>query len=279
MIRQLKEKLFFAYEEMFFVMKNYIIKITKRIKSIHWNGTRLFEWLKKESSEHSQSDQIPTVQHNHSEQTQMVQHENGKMVSLYQKCTDKLSLDLVSAVDHILSDRQIVLYRISDLEHLKGDANDNISRLNSEIERLRKLIEEKEAVIRELEEKLLNKQMRYDQLIEDFKEYQDSTKIEMNDLKFQLDKAYGKYEKLQQQLKNNRTEYVQQINELEERIRELEVQNQKVTDEYMRTLEDKNRLLQSFAHFTENMSLSMELYAKPLNLPKEKPILEDPRES
>lgn len=170
---------------------------------------------------------------------------------------DKAALDLIVAVENMLNDRQLTAFRLKDHEEQLQNAYDTINRLKNEMSKKEHAILEKEKEFRNLEDKLTQKQMSYDQLLEDYKEYQNSASSGMENLKYQLEKERNKYAKLNEEFSQYQHESVRKTKELDEKIRDLESENQKVESQYQKVLEEKNHLLQTISDFTARMNFSL----------------------
>lgn len=169
---------------------------------------------------------------------------------------DKVTLDLVVAVENMLNDRQILLFKNKGLSEQLQDALETIQRLKNEQLQRDQQIQNYEKEIYSLEDKLTNKQMSYDQLIEDYKEYQSSSNASIENLKFQLEKEQSKYGKLNEELTRLQFQQMQQTKELEEKLRDLEAENQKINEQYKKLSEEKAQLLHTINDFTARMSFS-----------------------
>mgnify|MGYP006874526881 CR=1 FL=1 len=135
---------------------------------------------------------------------------------------DKIVLDLIVSLENLLKDRQLMLYKNKALEEQLHNANESINRLKQDQLKKEQLLQEKNKEIRSLEDILTSKQMSYEQLLEDYKEYQSMTKI----------------------------------NDLEEKIRNLEIEKQQLEQQYQKIIQEKTELLQTINDFTERMSFS-----------------------
>ncbi len=169
---------------------------------------------------------------------------------------EKVTLDLVVAVENMLNDRQILVFKNKGLSEQLQDSLETIQRLKSEQSKRDQQIQNYEKEIYSLEDKLTNKQMTYDQLIEDYKEYQSSSKLSIENLKFQLEKEQSKYTKLNEELTRMQFQQMQQTKDLEEKVRDLEAENQKINEQYQKISEEKAQLLHTINDFTARMSFS-----------------------
>ncbi|KQL36522.1 MULTISPECIES: hypothetical protein [Bacillaceae] len=169
---------------------------------------------------------------------------------------DKLSLDLIVSLENLLNDRQLMFYKNEGLEEQLQTANESNSRLKHDLVKKEQLVQDKNKEIRTLESNLTNKQMSYDQLLEDYKEYQSTSSSDFDNISIQLEKEINKYNMLKEESSNNQYQNMLSIRELEERIRELEVENQKSIEQYTQVLEEKTELMKTINDFTERMSFS-----------------------
>ncbi|WP_243354949.1 hypothetical protein [Bacillus litorisediminis] len=170
---------------------------------------------------------------------------------------DKITLDMIVALENMLKDRQLILYKNKGLEEQLLNEREITQRLKQDILKKEKTIQEKNQEIHSLEINLTNKQMSYDQLLEDYKDYQNTSNQEFEKISHQLEKEIQKYNKLSEESTSTQYQNLLRINQLEEKIRELEVENQKYFEQYEKILEEKNQLLQTIKDFTERMSFSL----------------------
>lgn len=98
--------------------------------------------------------------------------------------------------------------------------------------------------------------MSYEQLLEDYKEFQNTAKIEYDKIASHLEAERNKYNKLNEQATNAQYQSMLKINELEEKIRTLEIEKQQYAEQYQKVLKEKTELLQTINDFTERMSFS-----------------------
>lgn len=181
---------------------------------------------------------------------------------------DKIALDVIVSIENILRERQLLSYKNKGLEEQLKTANETINRFKQEQIKREQLIQEKNKGIRELENNLTNKQMSYDQLLEDYKEYQLTSNMEYEKLSNQLETEITKYNKLNEESTNTQYQSMLKINELEDRIRNLEIENQKYAENYQKIVNDKAELMQTINDFTERMSFSFSAKTTATNLAK-----------
>lgn len=224
-------------------------------KSISWfKGTRSNQNQPSHSENVSTEEVVEMEEFNKMDAIDM--ETSNKNYILSKENQDKLSLDLIVSMENILNDRQLMLYKNEGLEDQLHAANETISRLKLDLVKKEQLTQDKNKEIRTLESSLTNKQMAYDQLLEDYKEYQSTSSNDFEKISNQLEKEIHKYTMLKEESSNNQYQNMQTINALEEKIRELEVENQKSAEQCRKVLEEKAELMRTINDFTDRMSFS-----------------------
>ena len=169
---------------------------------------------------------------------------------------DKIALDVIVSLENIIKDRQLLTYKNKGLEEQIQAANETINRFKQEQIKAEQLLQEKSKEIRELENNLTNKQMSYDQLLEDYKEYQLTAKLEYEKISNQLESQIMKYNMLYDESSNTQYQSMLKINALEDKIRNLEIENEKYAEQYQKIANEKADLMKTINDFTERMSFS-----------------------
>ena len=221
------------------------------------------DWLKGVLSKQNQFETSINVQHISSEVAEdhlieeaVAIEANTQKQPFSKDNQDKVSLDLIISLENMLNDRQLTIFKNKDLEDQLYTANEMISRLKHDQMKKDQIIQEKNKEISVVEGKLTKKQMSYDQLIEDYKEYQNNSNNEFEKMTNQLEKEVQKYNKLNDISTKTQYQNMIKIKDLEERIRDLEVENQKYVEQYHKILDEKNELMKTINDFTERMSFS-----------------------
>jgi chromosome segregation ATPase len=207
------------------------------------------------SAEHQASPEIVDEQPSDVEESEQTDPTNNKHL-FSRDNQDKISLDLIVSLENMLKDRQLILYKNKGLEDQLHTANGTISRLKHDQMKKDQLLQEKGKEIRALEGNLTNKQMSYDQLLEDYKEYQNTSNNEYEKISNQLEKETHKYNKLNEESTNTQYQNMLKIKELEEKIRDFEIENQKYAEQNQKIVNEKAELMQTINDFTERMSFS-----------------------
>lgn len=169
---------------------------------------------------------------------------------------DKVALDAIVSLENIIKDRELLTYKSKGLEEQLQAANETIHRFKQDQIKAEQLLQEKNREIRDLENNLTNKQMNYDQLLEDYKEFQQVSKLEYEKISNQLETQITKYNKLYEESSNTQYQSMLKINSLEEKIRSLEIENAKYIEQYQKIANEKADLMKTINDFTERMSFS-----------------------
>lgn len=169
---------------------------------------------------------------------------------------DKVVLDLIVSLENIIKERELILHKNKELKDQLHTASETINRVKHELTKKDQLLQESSKEISKLENKLSNKQMSYDQLLEDYKEYQNTASIEYERISGQLETEVNKYNKLNEEFLSFQHNNMLKINELEETIRILRVENQQYAQQYQQILDEKAQLMKTINDFTARMSFS-----------------------
>ncbi|SEP63035.1 hypothetical protein SAMN05216232_0412 [Virgibacillus subterraneus] len=223
-------------------------------------------WLKGVLSNQNQPEQASLEEHPSSEVTEKQQpnnHEEPEQTDtpenkhLFSKDNqDKIASDLIVSLENMLKDRELILYKNNGLKDQLHTANETINRYKHDEVKKDQLIQDKNKEIRELEGNLTNKQMSYDQLLEDYKEYQSTSNSEYEKISNDLETESNKYNKLNEESTNAQYQSMLKIKELEEKVRNLEIENKKYNEQYEKITDEKAELMQTINDFTERMSFS-----------------------
>lgn len=170
---------------------------------------------------------------------------------------DKVVSDLIVSLENIIKDRQLIIYRSKDTDGQLFAANEVINRIKQDLRNKEHLLLEKNKDIQRLESNLSNKQMTYDQLLEDYKEYQNISSTDYENISIQLETETNKYNKLNDELINSQHQTTTKINKLEEIIRNLKIENNQYKQQYQKVVDEKSELMKTINDFTDRMSFSL----------------------
>ncbi|MFC3747362.1 hypothetical protein [Paenibacillus sp. GCM10012306] len=177
------------------------------------------------------------------------------MISTGKAQLDKKSLDLIFAVEQMIQARQHAETNIHELQDRLTHTNGHVERLNRDIKNLSKVIEEREKNVMELEKKLIEKNLKVDQVLEDYRELQASLSTEIDELKNNIDLEQQKYVNLVQKHNEAHAEKLKKMNELEEKMGRLETENAHLKQKYDTVRQEKTYLSNMISDFTNRMSI------------------------
>ncbi|KGE20194.1 hypothetical protein [Paenibacillus wynnii] len=168
---------------------------------------------------------------------------------------DKKSLDLIFAVEQIIQSRQHAETNSHELQDRLTHSTGHVERLNRDMKNLNKVIEEKEKNILELEHKLIEKNLKVDQVIEDYRELQTTMAAEIDELKSSIDLEQQKYVSVVQKHNEAHSDKLKKINDLEEKLGRVEVENSHLKQKYDTIRQEKAYLSSMISDFTNRMTL------------------------
>ncbi|MNM96107.1 hypothetical protein D3C81_1085730 [compost metagenome] len=214
-----------------------------------------------ELSQTSKEDHIPTeyelVETEFSSKDTSIPSDNSsKKYTLSKENLDKVSLDLIVSIENVLNERQLMAFKNEDLDNQLQTSTETISRLKYDLVKKDQLVQDKNKEIRTLESTLTSKQMSYDQLLEDYKEYQSTANLDFDKVSTQLEKEINKYNLLKEESASIQYQNMLNIRELEEKIRDLETENKKFEAQCAKITAEKAELMKTIQDFTERMSFS-----------------------
>jgi chromosome segregation ATPase len=167
---------------------------------------------------------------------------------------DKKSLDLVLAVEQMIQAKQHTEMQNSELQDRLTHSGGNIDRLNRDVKHLTKVIDEREKSILDLEQKIVDKNMKVDQLAEDYRELERRLTSEIEELKSVIELEKQKYISLQSKHNDVLADKNKRMHELEEKVNRQEVEHQHLKQKYETTHQEKVYLANMISDFTNRMS-------------------------
>jgi chromosome segregation ATPase len=171
---------------------------------------------------------------------------------------DKLSLDLLGVAEQMIQAKQLAEQKILELQDRLHQAGGHIDRLTRDIRNLDQMIGERDHSIADLEQKLAGKNLKVDQVLEDYRELQTAMSAEIEGMKGLLDMEQTKYRTLLQKHNDAQAEKTKKVNELEERISKLEIENGHMKAKYEAQLQEKAYLDRMINDFTSRMAAPFE---------------------
>ncbi len=170
---------------------------------------------------------------------------------------DKTILDLLSAVEHIVRERQLADHNLKDLHKRQKHSQEQIDALQKEVTRANQAFGERDNRIAVLEEKLADKNVSIDQLMEDYGQLQSSTGDEIRGLKSEIELREQKYQNCVEKSGQESMEKTLLINNMEAKLMELETERNRFKTMYDNIRKENTYLLNLINDFTHRMSSSL----------------------
>ncbi|GLX69814.1 hypothetical protein MU1_41600 [Paenibacillus glycanilyticus] len=167
---------------------------------------------------------------------------------------DKRSLDLVFAVEQMIKAKQTVEMSHNDLQDRLGHANGQIDRLNRDLKNLGKVIEEREKSILDLEKRLSDKNLKVDQMMDDYRELHSALSGEIEELKGVIELERQNYAGLLQKHNETTADKNKKINDLEEKNTRLEAELSQMKQKFDALRQEKTHLLNIVNDFTNRLT-------------------------
>jgi chromosome segregation ATPase len=183
-----------------------------------------------------------------------VKEEPSSSVLINKGLMDKSSLDLVFAVEQMIKDKQHVEMSHNDLQDRLNHSNGQNDRLNRDLKNLGKVIEEREKSILELERKLADKNLKVDQIMEDFRELQSTMSGQNEELKGVIELERQNYAGLLQKHNEMITDKNKRISELEEKNVRYESELTQMKQKFDALRQEKTHLLNVVNDFTNRLT-------------------------
>ncbi|WP_019914751.1 hypothetical protein [Paenibacillus sp. HW567] len=177
---------------------------------------------------------------------------------------DKKSLDLIFAVEQMIQARAHAETTIHELQDRLTHSGGHVERLNKDLKNLNKVIEDREKNIRELEHKLVERNLKVDQVMEDYRELHTTLASDMDELKSTIELEQQKYANLVQKHNDAISDKLKKMNEQEEKIGRLETENAHLKQKYDTVRQEKAYLSGMISDFTTRMTVPFGSSALPV---------------
>lgn len=219
-------------------------------------------WFRRNSDEMAENDEdmekagvaMENSDYKDAEERNMnVESTNGSLLG-QKDALDSLELDLVVASEALMKRRRLELTRIQDLQHQLQHLQSNIAHNANILDSVEKKTSEYESMIRDMEKKLTDTQMRYNQLMEDFDTYQVNMKDDTEKLRFLLSEQSQKYNQLLEEYSVSKNDTLKMETRFQEELRTLKAENHELKTRYDEAQKEKKRLLETFNEFTSRLT-------------------------
>ncbi|MBM6383751.1 MAG: hypothetical protein JSY10_07100 [Paenibacillus sp.] len=186
--------------------------------------------------------------------TSEAKEESSGSVLINKAHMDKSSLDLLFAVEQMIKEKQHVEMSHNDVQDRLNHANGQNDRLNRDLKNLGKVIEEREKSILELERKLADKNLKVDQMLEDYRELQSNMAGQNEELKGVIELERQNYAGLLQKHNEMITDKNKRISELEEKNVRSESELTQMKQKFDTLRQEKTHLLNVVNDFTNRLT-------------------------
>jgi len=174
---------------------------------------------------------------------------------------DKTCLDLISAVENIVRERQLFEHKMIDANTRLNECQKKGETFQRNIESLYKAIEDRERRISSLEEQLKEKSLHIDQIMDDYLHLQSSSSDSIRDLNNEISIREKKFQDYLKRTELEEARTNTKIKQLEARIIELEAEKDSFRNMYENIRKENKYLLNITNDFTNRMSTSMTKYS------------------
>lgn len=178
----------------------------------------------------------------------------NSMNTLAQSADDEVSTRLFASVVSIVEDRRQLITSLDEHKRFLRDAENTIQDMKLDKRASQLLLEKKEEEIEVTRRQMAEKQLKYDQLLEDYRQLRSNDSKEFERLQQQIKEIRLSYENLNADYSRFRSESIRESEKLEAEVREGLVKYHQLLDEYNRLREENSNLMSSIVNFTQQMS-------------------------
>lgn len=167
---------------------------------------------------------------------------------------DDLSSRVFASVVALVEDRRQVTSAWQETRQLLMDAEHTVDELKEEQRHMQLLVEKKEDEIQAFRRQLADKQLKYDQLLEDYKQLRANDAVEYEKLQQQMKELRLGYENLNADYTRFRSESMKEVERLEAEIRGGVVRYHQLLDEFNKVRDENMSLMANVMNFTQQIS-------------------------
>lgn len=167
---------------------------------------------------------------------------------------DELSTRLFTSVVGIVEDRRQLVQSLDECKRYLRDADQTIEQLKQEKKSAQLLVERKEEEIESNRRQLADKQLKYDQLLEDYKQLRANDAKEYERLQDQLREMRLNYENLNADYTRYRSESAKEVEKLEAELRTGMVRYHQLLEKFNKVKEENTRLTSHIVNFAQQMT-------------------------
>ncbi|WAH36962.1 hypothetical protein [Alicyclobacillus dauci] len=186
--------------------------------------------------------------------TDLQDRPNRTSNSLMSPVDDEVSSRLFTSVVAIVEDRRQLSAALQEYKQQVEDDQQLIEALKEERKHAQVMLEKKEDEIEAGRRLAAEKQLKYDQLLDDYNQLRANDAREYELLQQQIKESRLNYAKLEADYTRFRAESTKNVQKLESDIRNGVVQYQQLVEKYNKLRDENARLVAHIAKFTEQMS-------------------------
>jgi chromosome segregation ATPase len=167
---------------------------------------------------------------------------------------DALETELVNSTENFIKNRKLELRKIQNLQSQIQTMQDRLSHQETLAAQMEIKTKEYTSMIEKLENKLTEKQMAFDQLLEDLSYHQSRSQDETDKLKMNLAEEKGKFDQLFHEHTHIRETLSGAEIKLQEKIQSLEMENKDLKSRFQELQREKKHLIDTFNEFTARLT-------------------------
>lgn len=171
---------------------------------------------------------------------------------------DPMESDLVRNVENFIKNRKLEQVKSENLQNQFKHLQEKLTHQESVLHQTESKSKTYKTMIGGLEDKLTNKQMEFDQLLEDFTKHRSNTQEEMDKLKSALSIEKDKFHQLQNKQKTDKETIEDVENRFKMTIQGLEKENQDLKWRFQELQREKKHLIDTFNEFTARLTTPLE---------------------
>ncbi|MCM3714707.1 hypothetical protein M3202_11520 [Alkalihalobacillus oceani] len=216
-------------------------------------GTQVEEMSKQDEYQQESSME---AEESESERDRKEEEDSGALfhVSSSIKNSSKEIMNLIVAVEQVAHQYQLTEHKLNQEQDRTRHLSDQLEEQRKEINRLQRTINQKNDNIAVLETKITDKNLKFDQLAEDYNELKSHLTNEIDELKNIITVEQKKFAALNEQYENEMVDWLNKVKQREDRIVALESENTNLIERNDQIKKENRYLLKMVKDFTSRMS-------------------------
>jgi chromosome segregation ATPase len=170
---------------------------------------------------------------------------------------DELVKKLYQAVEQLVEDRRQTVVSMQEYQKQAEYYEKRILDLEEEKRMAELRFEKKEREIERLNRELIEKQSKYDQLMEDYQQMRANDAKEYERLQYQLKELQSKYETLMSDYNRYRSQSAIELERLENSLRDEQIKNAQLQIQYEQIRKENSNLTKRITDFAQQISAAL----------------------